>query len=235
MPELAILRTARSCEPAFGHVCSRLRALQPEHPRVYAVAAMADQGKRRWWRLAAGPEEGRIELMYRRHAAEMISARSAAEVVATALIHAVVGRVVALLVADGRAWDPGLENLWIHTDNDGGIDWAGLMDTTIRVVDGDRLVGEPGVVVLPCEQAMSVWLAHRCESALTLVRDTLARCAGLPARRFWSLVGESVSGAATYVPDAARTDVVAGMRRGQGLLLALEDRGLPVRRIQWVA
>lgn len=91
---------------------------------MYAVAAMAEQGKRRWWRLADGLREGRIELMYRRHAAEMISADIAAEVVATALIHAVLGRVVALLVAEGRAWDPGLENLWIHTDNDGGIDWA---------------------------------------------------------------------------------------------------------------
>ncbi|WP_281032879.1 hypothetical protein [Nocardia brevicatena] len=33
-------------------------ALQPEHSRVHAVAAMADQGEWRWWRLAAGPEEG---------------------------------------------------------------------------------------------------------------------------------------------------------------------------------
>ncbi|WP_281032878.1 hypothetical protein [Nocardia brevicatena] len=41
--------------------------------------------------------------MYRRYAAEMINARAAAEVVAMALIHAVVGRVVALVVADGRA------------------------------------------------------------------------------------------------------------------------------------
>ncbi|WP_051133071.1 hypothetical protein [Nocardia paucivorans] len=235
MSELAPPRVIRSYEPTFGHVCSRLRALQPEHPRVYAVAAMADQGKRRWWRLADDPREGRIELMYRRHAAEMISARAAAEVVATALIHAVVGRVVALWVADGRAWDPGLENLWVHTDNDGGIDWAGLTDTTIRVVKGDCSVGEAGVVVLPCEQAMSVWLAHRCESALVLVQDVLARSADLPARRFWSLVGESVSGAATYVPELARTDAVAGMRRGQGFLLALENRGRPVRRIQWVA
>lgn len=119
-----LVTTPRRSQPAFGRACARLRALQPEHPRVYAVAAMAEQGKRRWWRLSDGAREGRIELMYRRHAAEMISADIAAEVVATALIHAVVGRVVALLVAEGRAWDPGLENLWIHTDNDGGIDWA---------------------------------------------------------------------------------------------------------------
>ncbi|WP_245547251.1 hypothetical protein [Nocardia brevicatena] len=109
------------------------------------------------------------------------------------------------------------------------------MDTTIRVVDGDRPAGAPRVVVLPCEQAMSVWPAHRCEPALTLVQETLARCADLPARRFWSLVDESVSGVAAYVPDLARTDAVAGMRRGQGLLPALEDRGLPVRRIQWLS
>ncbi|WP_216906726.1 hypothetical protein OG225_09610 [Nocardia sp. NBC_01377] len=222
--------TARRTQQVFGHSCNRLRALQPEHPRVYAVAAMAEQGKRRWWKLSDGLQEGRIDLMFRRHAAEMISADTAADVVATALIHAIVGRVAALLVAEGAAWDPGLENLWVHNDNDGGIDWAGLSDTTIRVIDGDRRAGEPGVVVLPCEQAMSVWLAHRCVASLSLVQHGLARCSGLNARRFWSLVGESIVGAATYVPDLARTDSVAGARRGQGLMTALEDRGLPIRR-----
>ncbi|WP_069160910.1 hypothetical protein [Nocardia altamirensis] len=230
MPELMTTSPPRHAQLAFDRTCDRLRALQPEHPRVYAVAAMAEQGKRRWWRLADGVREGRIELMYRRHAAEMIRADVAAEVVATALIHAVVGRVVALLIAEGRAWDPGLENLWIHTDNDGGIDWAGLGDTTIRVVDGDVLSGESGVVSLPCDGAMYVWLAHRCEPALVLIQSSMARYAGLPARRFWQLVGESIAGASTYVPELARTDAVAGTRRGQGLLAALERRGLPVRR-----
>lgn len=231
MSEPVTIYMPRQSQVAFGSACARMRSLQPEHPRVYTVAAMFDQGKRRWWRLADGLREGRIELMYRRHAAEMISADAAAEVVATAFIHAVIGRVVALLVAEGRVWDPGLENLWIHADNDGGIDWAGLADTTIRVLDGDRLAGETGVVTLPCEQAMYVWLAHRCEPSLRLIQRTLAGCAGLGERRFWSLVGESIVGAATYVPDLARTDSMVGAGRGEGLLSALEERGLPVRRV----
>ncbi|MEU7632514.1 hypothetical protein AB0C34_21395 [Nocardia sp. NPDC049220] len=227
--------TPRRSQAAFGHACAKLRALRPEHPRVYAVAAMVEQGKRRWWPLLGGAREGRIELMYQRHAAEMISADIAAEVVATALIHAVIGRVSALLVVAGRAWDPGVENLWIHTDNDGGIDWAGVVDTTIRVLDGDRLAGRPGVVALPCEEAMYVWLAHRCEPALALIQASMARCSGLSRRRFWLLVGESIAGASTYVPDLARTDATVGARRGQGLLAALTDRGLPVRPTARVA
>ncbi|MEU7764961.1 hypothetical protein AB0B25_07540 [Nocardia sp. NPDC049190] len=227
MTELSI--TPRRSQAAFGHACTKLRALRPEHPRVYAVAAMVEQGKRRWWPLSGGAREGRIELMYQRHAAEIIRADIAAEVVATALIHAVIGRVSALLIVAGRAWDPGVENLWIHTDNDGGIDWAGLVDTTIRVLDGDRLAGGPGVVALPCEEAMYVWLAHRCEPALALIQASMAHCSGLSPRRFWSLVGESIAGASTYVPALARTDATLGARRGQGLLAALSDRGLPVR------
>ncbi|MGQ4619360.1 hypothetical protein [Nocardia sp. R7R-8] len=224
-----LITTPHRSTTAFGRACARLRALQPEHPRVYAVAAIAEQGKRRWWQLADGVREGRVELMVRRHAAEMISADIAAEVVATALIHAIAGRVVALLVAEGRAWDPGLENLWIHTDNDGGIDWAGLSDTAIRVVDGDPLAGGRDVVTLPCEQAMYVWLAHRCQSALAVVQRNLAHCSGLSARRFWSLVAESIAGASAYVPDLARTDSVVGARRGQALLAAMAERGLPMR------
>ncbi|MFF0613107.1 hypothetical protein ACFYUD_31015 [Nocardia tengchongensis] len=221
----------RDSRLAFGTACHRLRALQPDHPRVYAVAAMADQGKRRWWRLADGIREGRIEVMYRRHAAEMSNADIAAEVVATALIHAVVGRVMAMVVSEARAWDPGLENLWIHSDNDGGIDWAGLSDTTIRVLDGDPLAEEDGVVALPCERALYVWLVHRCLPALTLIQDAMAHCAGLSVRRFWCLVAESVVGAATYVPALANTSSSEGARRGQAMLAAFEDRGLPVRRV----
>ncbi|WP_024804717.1 hypothetical protein [Nocardia sp. BMG51109] len=230
MSEPMTASAARRSDEAFGYACARLRALQPEHPRVYAVAAMADQTRRRWWRLVDGVREGRVEVMYRRHAAEMSSAEIAAEVVATALIHAVVGRVVALFVAEGRAWDPGLENLWVHSDNDGGVDWAGLSDTTIRVIDGDRLAGRPGVVALPCERAMSVWLAHRCEAALMLVQRSMSRCSGLSARRFWVLVAESITGAATYVPDLARASSTVGAERGQALLAAMEERGMPVRR-----
>ncbi|MBW0269681.1 hypothetical protein ATM97_00695 [Nocardia sp. MH4] len=229
MPEPVTTVTSRSTA-AFDRACARLQSLQPEHPRVYAVAAMAGQGKRRWWHVPNGLSEGRVELMYRRHAAEMINDDIAAEVVATALIHAVAGRVTALFVMAGRAWDPGRDNLWIHHDNDGGIDWAGLSDTTIRVVDGDPEVDERDTVALPCEAAMAVWLAQRCASSLIPLQSVLTRCSGLPARRFWSLVGESVIGAATYVPDLARTDATAGARRGQLLLGALEDRGLPVRR-----
>ncbi|MGW2661307.1 hypothetical protein ACWCW7_10115 [Nocardia tengchongensis] len=221
----------RDSRLAFGTACHRLRALQPDHPRVYAVAAMVDQGKRRWWRLADGIREGRIEVMYRRHAAEMSNADIAAEVVATALIHAVVGRVMAMVVSEARAWDPGLENLWIHSDNDGGIDWAGLSDTTIRVLDGDPLAEQDGVVALPCERALYVWLVHRCLPALTLIQDAMAHCAGLSVRRFWSLVAESVVGAATYVPALANTSSSEGARRGQAMLAAFEDRGLPVRRV----
>lgn len=230
MSEPVTIFPAARIEPAFEQICVRLRALQPGHPRVYAVASMAGQGRRRWWRLADGMREGRIELMYRRHAAEMVSADIAAEVVATALIHAVVGRVVALAVCDNRAWDPGLENLWVHTDNDGGLDWAGVSDTTIRVVEGDPLAGRPGVVTLPCDRALTVWLAHRCEPALRLVGESLYRCAGLSRARFWNLVGESIAGTATYAPELARTSVDRGTQRGRALLMALGDRGLPVRR-----
>ncbi|MFC6012020.1 hypothetical protein [Nocardia lasii] len=226
MSEPVTTATSRTTA-AFDRACARLQALQPEHPRVYAVAAMSGQGKRRWWHVPNGLSEGRVELMYRRHTAEMISDEMAAEVVATALIHAVVGRVTALFVMDAQAWDPGHDNLWIHHDNDGGIDWAGLSDIRIRVVDGDP---EPGVVAFPCEAAMAVWLAQRCASSLIPLQSVLTRCSGLPARRFWTLVGESIIGAATYVPDLARADSAAGARRGQLLLAAFGERGLQVRR-----
>jgi hypothetical protein len=38
--------------------------------------------------------------------------RSAVRQLAATLIHTVIGRVVALVVLEARAWDTGLENLW---------------------------------------------------------------------------------------------------------------------------
>lgn len=214
----------------FVESCSRLRRLHPDYPRVYAVAAVAEEGRRRWWQLAAGARNGRIDLMYSRATAEMPTAQRAADVVSMSLIHAVVGRVVALLVLEGRAWDPGLENLWIHTDNDGGIDWAGVADTTLRVLPTDRQAGMGGTVTLPCEQALIVWTAHRCVTALNEIADRLDECSGFDRERFWGMVGEAVAGASTYIPIVTRTSEKVGARRGQAMLDVLTTSGHPVRR-----
>ena len=225
MHSLSIDRTA----PAFVETSSRLRRLYPDYPRVYPVAAMAEQGKRRWVRLVDAVEAGRIDLMFRRSVTEMSSVDAAAEVVATALVHAVIGRVVAPLVLDARAWDPGFDNLWIHFDSDGGIDWAGVVDTTIRLLPTDPRAGEVGTVTLPCEAALAVWTAHRAVGALDAVLVKLGECARLDGRRFWGIVGESVVGAATYAPVLARSSATDGMRRGQAVLDAIVAAGRPVR------
>ena len=222
----------------FVDSCARLRRLQPDYPRVYAVAAVAEEGRRRWWQLADGANNGRIEEMYRRSADELDSAPRAVDVVAMSLIHAIVGRMVALLVLDGRAWDPGLENLWIHNDCDGGIDWAGVADTRLRVLPDDPQAGRPGTVVLPCERALTVWLGHRCVTALQMVHARLAGCAGFDGDRFWGMVGEAVIGAATHVPvlagasapNPSRSGERAAYLRAQGVLDAMTARGLPVRQ-----
>ncbi|AMY25350.1 hypothetical protein CH298_21505 [Rhodococcoides fascians] len=209
--------------------CSTLRALNPDYPRMYAVAAMADEGKRRWWQLSVGLDDGRVEQMYRRSLEDLEVPHAAAVQVATALIHAVVGRVAALLVLEARAWDPGIENLWIHMDSDGGIDWAGVASPILRVLPEDPAAGEPGTVTLPCEQALLVWTAHRCLTSLGSVYRAISERAPLDARVFWALVGDAILGASTYVPILAGTGPSAGTRRGQLLLDAMVAAGAPVR------
>ncbi|OZD10309.1 hypothetical protein CH275_01115 [Rhodococcus sp. 06-235-1A] len=209
--------------------CETLRSLNPDYPRMYAVAAMANEGKRRWWQLAVGLDDGRVEQMYRRSLEDLDVPEAAAVQVATALIHAVVGRVSALLVLEGRAWDPGIDNLWIHMDSDGGIDWAGVASPVLRVLPDDPAVGAPGTVVLPCEQALLVWTAHRCTTSLDAVFRAISDRAPLDVRVFWALVGDAILGASTYVPILAGSSASAGARRGQMLLDAMVDAGAPVR------
>jgi len=219
----------------------RLRALYPECPRVYGVAVMADVSKRRWWPLAAALSTDRLRLMLDASAAEMESRTTAAQQLAATLAHAVIGRVVALVVLEGRAWDTGLENLWVHVDSEGAIDWLGVVDATLRVLPGDPCTrsaqpvdgvgGVEGVVQLPSEAALATWIAHRCHRSLAPLFAKLYEVSGgaVSIASMWHTVGTAIVVAATQVPLLAGSSEVTGMRRGQAVLDALVGFGLPVR------
>lgn len=213
----------------LGVSCARLRSLNPDYPRMYAVARMADEGKRRWWSLAEDGAEDRVPRMWARSLHDVPVPGIAAMQVATSLIHAVVGRVTALVVLEGRAWDPGLENLWIHMDSDGGIDWVGLADDTMRVLPDDPYAGAPRTVTVPSERALFMWTAYRCSTSLNAVFDAIAACTPIDGAQFWGLVGQSVLGASTYVPILAGHGEAVAQRRGQGILDAFVAAGIPVR------
>jgi hypothetical protein len=52
--------------------------------------------------------------MFTDAARELDNPRAAAQQLAATFTHGVLGRVVTLMVLEGRAWDPGPENLWMH-------------------------------------------------------------------------------------------------------------------------
>ena len=144
----------------------RLRELYPQCPRVYGVAVLGDVSVRRWWPLTSALSTDRLQAMFDAAAMDM-DRRSAARQLAATLVHTVIGRVVALVVLEARAWDTGLENLWVHVDSDGVIDWAGVVDPTVRVLSDDPNVADSdGVVRLPSEAALTTWVAHRCHRTL---------------------------------------------------------------------
>ncbi len=115
----------------------RLRELYPECPRVYGVAVMGDLSRRRWWPLAEALTTDRLRMMFDLAAAETASRAAATQQLAATLAHVVIGRVVPLVVLEGRAWDTGLENLWVHVDSEGAIDWVGVVDLTLRALPDD--------------------------------------------------------------------------------------------------
>ncbi|MDT0440778.1 hypothetical protein, partial [Streptomyces doudnae] len=92
----------------------RLRELYPECPRVYGVAVVGDLSRRRWWPLAEALSADRLQGMFDAAMAETGNRAAVAQQLAATFTHVVIGRVVPLLVLEGRAWDTGLENLWVH-------------------------------------------------------------------------------------------------------------------------
>ncbi len=102
---------------------------------------MGDLSRRRWWPLAEAVTTDRLQAMFDSAAEETDSRAAVASQLAATLAHVVLGRVVPLVVLEGRAWDNGLENLWVHVDSDGVIDWVGVVDPTLRALPGDPAVG----------------------------------------------------------------------------------------------
>jgi hypothetical protein len=214
----------------------RLRELYPQCPRVYGVAVLADVSVRRWWPLESAICTDRLQTMFDAAGLDM-DRRSAARQLAATLVHAVIGRVVALVVLEARAWDTGLENLWVHVDSDGAIDWAGVIDPTVRVLADDPDVADgDGVVRLPSEAALTTWVAHRCHRTLEALFAKLHVVSGgaLSLAAMWHIVGSMVVATATQVPQLAGADELAAMRRGQAVLDALVGFGLPVRGLSAV-
>jgi hypothetical protein len=213
----------------------RLRELYPECPRVYGVAVMGDLSRRRWWPLAEAVTADRLRAMFDNAAAETDSPAAVASQLAATLAHVVVGRVVPLLVLEGRAWDTGLENLWVHVDSEGAIDWVGVVDPKLRALPGDPALQDrvtpAGIVALPSEAALTTWVAHRSHRALGPLFVRLADiCAGaMSVASMWHLVGAAAVSAATQVPLLASSSELTSMRRAQAVLDALVGFGLPVR------
>jgi hypothetical protein len=213
----------------------RLRELYPDCPRVYGVAVMGDLSRRRWWPLAEAVTTDRLRAMFDIAAEETDSRAAVAQQLAATLAHVVVGRVVPLLVLEGRAWDTGLENLWVHVDSESAIDWVGVVDPKLRALPDDPAlhcgVNAAGIVALPSEAALTTWVAHRSHRALEpLLTRLYDVCGGaMSVASMWHMVGGAVVSAATQVPLLAGSSEVTSMRRAQAVLDALVGFGLPVR------
>src|SRR5882757_4616949 len=209
----------------------RLRELYPECPRVYGVAVMGDLSRRRWWPLAEAVTTDRLRAMFDITAEETDSRTGVAQQLAATLAHVVIGRVVPLLVLEGRAWDTGLENLWVHVDSEGAIDWVGVVDPKMRALPDDPALHYDGIVALPSEPALTTWVAHRSHRALDPLFTRLYDvCGGATSvSSMWHVVGGAVVSAATQVPILAGSSEVTSMRRAQAVLDALVGFGLPVR------
>lgn len=213
----------------------RLREMYRECPRVYGVAVMGDLSRRRWWPLTEILTTDRLDRMFHTGVAETDSRTAVTQQLAATFAHVVVGRVIPLLALEGRAWDTGPENLWVHVDSEGAIDWLGVVDPTLRALPDDSLAstGQSGIVALPSEAALTTWVAHRSHRALGPLFTRLAAVSGgaMPVSAMWHIVGGAVVNAATQVPLLAGSSEIVSMRRGQAVLDAFVSFGLPVRGV----
>ena len=216
---------------------SRLRALDPDCPRMHGVAVMGDLSRRRWWPLTELMTTDRLSRMFAAGLAEIGNPATVTQQLAATFAHVVVGRVIPLLVLEGRAWDTGPENLWVHVDSEGAIDWVGVVDPALRALPDDpALAGRhtrrrEGILALPSEAALTTWVAHRSHRALgpLFTRLSAEGDEATPVSAMWHAVGAAAVSAATQIPLLAGSSEAVSMRRTQAVLDALVSFGLPVR------
>ena len=224
----------------------RLRELHRGCPRVYGVAVMGDLSRRRWWPLTETLTTSRLPTMFDAAIAETRSRSTAAQQLAATFAHVVLGRVVPLLILEARAWDTGIENLWVHVDSTGAIDWVGVVDPTVRGLPDDPLFNhskaidvtrstQDGIVALPSEAALTTWIAHRSHRALGPLFHQLAAVSGgaISVASMWHIAGGCVVAASTQVPLLTGSSEAVSVRRGQAVLDAFVGFGLPVRGRSW--
>lgn len=216
---------------------SRLRALDPDCPRVHGVAVMGDLSRRRWWPLTELMTTDRLSRMFAAGLAEIGNPATVTQQLAATFAHVVVGRVIPLLVLEGRAWDTGPENLWVHVDSEGAIDWVGVVDPALRALPDDPAFAgrhtrrREGILALPSEAALTTWVAHRSHRSLgpLFTRLSAEGDGSTPVSAMWHAVGAAAVSAATQIPLLAGSSEAVSMRRTQAVLDALVSFGLPVR------
>ncbi|BCP04388.1 MULTISPECIES: iron reductase [Mycobacterium] len=221
----------------------RLRALFPGCPLVYGIAVLDDVSRQRWWPLDSQRTDALLRAMFD-DAAKNIGPHAATRQLVASLIHEIIGRMLPLVLLEGRAWDVGLENLWLHRDRDGAIDWAAVVDPTLRVLpddpcaaarSGDAFGRRPrreGVLTLPNEAALAIWVAHRCHRSLSRLFDSVHAISNgaVAVTAMWHIVGSAIIGVAAQIPRPAPVDDHVITRRSQAILDAMVGFGLPVRR-----
>ncbi|MCA2242329.1 MULTISPECIES: iron reductase [Mycobacterium] len=226
----------------------RLRGLFPACPLVYGIAVLDDVARHRWWPLDSTRTDTLLRAMFD-DAVDNIGPHAAARQLAASLIHEIIGRMLPLVLLEGRAWDVGLENLWLHRDRDGAIDWAAVVDPTLRVLPDDPCVVAPGgdargwrarqegLITLPNEGALAIWVAHRCHRSLTRLFDSVHAISNgaVSITAMWHIVGSATIGVAAQIPRAASVDDHVITRRSQAILDAMVGFGLPVRRSRCAA
>lgn len=222
---------------ALHESCHRLRELHPLYPRTYGVAVLAEVNKRRWCPMDSVLTVDRVGAVFDQ-TATVAGRRAAGNLLAARLTHEVLGRVLPLVLLEGRAWDTGLENLWVHFDRDNEIDWAAVVDPTMRVLPDDPGVGDDGpalhrdaVVVLPDEAALITWVAHRCHRTLAPLFGWLHGVSesAVPIASMWQTVGSAVVAAAAQLRHLPGNREDVSFRRSQAMLDAMAGFGLPVR------
>lgn len=217
----------------FAETSLALADLALDDPRSYSVADLKMHNRRRWRSMADLADGSLVEQMFTDNFDEFGDSRYCTYLVASHFIHAVAGRAATSFELFGRVWDTHPQNFHVRTSTEGGFDWVGVHDTSVRVLPDDQWAAwNPGaqtMVVLPGEREMGYWLAGRIAASLAPAFELLGDIGHCYIDRMWATAGRELAFGSAQVARLGGVSREKADRRVQFLLDGLYAAGYAVR------
>ncbi|WP_067963670.1 (2Fe-2S)-binding protein [Nocardiopsis trehalosi] len=137
----------------------------------------------------------------------------------------VFGTASGIAYLTGRAPDLAAHLVWVRVHESGRLDRLAIRQGTAAVLTGDPMARRPGVVVLPTERDLDLWLARSAAATLDPVTEAVRAHTRFGTRPQWSMMADGPHAVVLAAADEVGFDQSEAWERARRIVeLVNHDR-----------